>query len=125
MVERDRYALGLLRYMHENPVKAGVTRRPEDYRWSSDRYYRAETGPAWLDVKRLRSMIGRNRAEAIRGYRRLLREEPEKPYEDAGSWSQLVKGDADFADRISGTWVSRRRFVGTSDWIAWFAKSPP
>jgi REP element-mobilizing transposase RayT len=100
LVERDRYALGLLRYIHENPVKAAVTKRPADYRWSSDRYYRTGAGPAWLDVDRLLSMLGRSRAEAIRGYRRLLREEPEEPYEEAGSWSQLVKGDEEFADRM-------------------------
>jgi putative transposase len=28
-----------LRYMHRNPVKAGIVERPEDYRWSSYRAY--------------------------------------------------------------------------------------
>jgi REP element-mobilizing transposase RayT len=100
VVERNRYALGLLRYIHENPVKAAVTKKAVDYRWSSDRYYRTGAAPAWLDVDPLLSMLGRSRAESIRGYRRLMREESEEPYEEAGSWSQLVRGDAEFADRI-------------------------
>ena len=28
-----------LRYMHRNPVKAGLVEKPEDYRWSSYRAY--------------------------------------------------------------------------------------
>jgi REP element-mobilizing transposase RayT len=100
LVERDRYALGLLRYIHENPVKAAVARRPADYRWSSDRHYRTGAAPPWLDVDRLLSMLGRSRADAIRGYRRLMREEIEESYEGAESWSQLVKGDEEFADRV-------------------------
>ena len=28
-----------LRYMHRNPVKRGLVERPEDWRWSSYRYY--------------------------------------------------------------------------------------
>ncbi len=28
-----------LRYMHANPVKRGLVEKPEDWRWSSCRYY--------------------------------------------------------------------------------------
>lgn len=31
----DDYLIALLRYVHRNPVKAGMVRRPEDWRWSS------------------------------------------------------------------------------------------
>jgi REP element-mobilizing transposase RayT len=34
LIEKDRYALALLRYIHENPVKAGVVAKPQDYAWS-------------------------------------------------------------------------------------------
>ena len=37
LIQRDRYALALLRYIHENPVKAGIVASPQEYRWSSDR----------------------------------------------------------------------------------------
>ena len=40
LVEKDRYALALLRYIDENPVKAGVAATAQAYRWSSDRDYR-------------------------------------------------------------------------------------
>ncbi len=40
LIEKDRYLLALIRYIHRNPVEAGLARRPQDYAWSSDRYFR-------------------------------------------------------------------------------------
>lgn len=34
-VERDEHVLELARYIALNPVRAGLVRRPEDWRWSS------------------------------------------------------------------------------------------
>ncbi len=97
LVEKDRYALALLRYIHENPVKAGVVRRANQYAWSSDRHYRAARGPEWMDSDRLLAMLGQGRAAALSGYRRLMLEEVQDPYEKARSWGQVVKGDESFA----------------------------
>lgn len=100
LIEKDRYALALLRYIHENPVKAGIVATPQEYAWSSDRHYRRGKGPEWLDVDRLLPMLGRGRSAAIRGYRKLMREELEEAYEKVETWGQAVKGDEAFADRM-------------------------
>ncbi len=92
--------MALLRYIHENPVKAGVAGRAEHFAWSSDRAYRRGRGPEWLDVDRLLPMLGRGLSGAIRGYRRLMREGAEESYEDVATWGQAVKGKEAFADRI-------------------------
>jgi len=34
-VQADAYFLAALRYIHQNPVKAGIVSKPKDYRWSS------------------------------------------------------------------------------------------
>jgi REP element-mobilizing transposase RayT len=51
IVQRDRYLLALSRYVVLNPVRAGLVRTPEEWRWSS---YPATVGlcdcPAFLDV---------------------------------------------------------------------------
>ncbi|MEA1962576.1 MAG: transposase [Bacillota bacterium] len=39
-VQDDRYLLALVRYIHRNPVRAKICDRVENYRWSSDGYYR-------------------------------------------------------------------------------------
>ena len=45
-VYSERKHIEKLRYMHRNPVKRGLVKRPEDWKWSSFRYYWfGEEGP--------------------------------------------------------------------------------
>lgn len=39
VVETDEYFLTVLRYVHQNPVKAGITKKVQDYKWSSYHKY--------------------------------------------------------------------------------------
>lgn len=39
IVDKENYLLELSRYIHLNPVRAGIVQRPEDYNWSSYRDY--------------------------------------------------------------------------------------
>lgn len=49
LVDRDAYLLELVRYVHNNPVRAGVVTRAGKSRWSSHRCYIGETAaPDWL-----------------------------------------------------------------------------
>jgi len=49
LVEADAYALELSRYIHLNPVRAGMVQRPEEYEWSSYLSYALEEEkPGWL-----------------------------------------------------------------------------
>ena len=41
-VETEEYLLGMLRYIHNNPVKAKLVAMPEDYKWSSCQAYYVE-----------------------------------------------------------------------------------
>ncbi len=34
-IENDKYFLTVLRYIHQNPLKAGLVKSIEDYQWSS------------------------------------------------------------------------------------------
>lgn len=36
----EKYLFSVVRYIHQNPVKAGICSQPQDYRWSSDGQYR-------------------------------------------------------------------------------------
>ena len=38
-VEIDNYFLAVVRYIHQNPVRAKMAENPEDYKWSSYNYY--------------------------------------------------------------------------------------
>ncbi len=49
LVEKDPYFLELSRYIHLNPVKARLVKNPEDYRWSSMRYFIKDKAPDFLE----------------------------------------------------------------------------
>lgn len=45
-VEEDAYFTTVARYIHLNPVRAGIVKRPEDYAWSNyDRLIKGEADP--------------------------------------------------------------------------------
>jgi REP element-mobilizing transposase RayT len=48
LVDQDRYGLALVRYLHLNPVRAGIVREPAAYLWSSHRAYLGEQPLPWL-----------------------------------------------------------------------------
>ena len=39
LCQSERYLSELVRYIHLNPVRAGIVTRPEDYQYSSHRAY--------------------------------------------------------------------------------------
>ncbi len=82
LVDADNYLLELVRYIHLNPVRAGIVKKPQDYAWSGHRAYLGIETLPWLDTdwvlrqfaKRLKTC--RQRYEAFvqagtkEGYRR-------------------------------------------------------
>src|SRR6185295_936009 len=100
LVEKDRYDLAMLRYIHENPIKSRMVKRASEHAWSSDRYFRRGEGPSWLDMDRVLPLLGRTRSSAAARYRHLMREPVDQPYEELQAHGQVVKGDEAFADRI-------------------------
>ena len=51
LVDVDRYFLGLLRYIHLNPVRAGLVTDPANYPWSSHGAYLGRTRCDWLETE--------------------------------------------------------------------------
>jgi putative transposase len=51
VVDKDNYLAQVVRYIHLNPVEAGLVREPESYAWSSHRFYlRQNEAPEWLRI---------------------------------------------------------------------------
>jgi len=59
LVDADTYLAALSRYIHLNPVTAGVVRRAEDYPWSSYPAYLGDAGkPEWLYLQPTLGLFG-------------------------------------------------------------------
>jgi putative transposase len=65
-VETDAYFLTVLRYIHRNPVKAGLVKKASEYRWSSFNDYAQQKGIT--DIDYALSMIDENRKNAVESF---------------------------------------------------------
>lgn len=61
LIQKDNYLLQLSRYIHLNAIKAKIVLRPEDYIWSSCRFYIKDSNPFfWLKTDVILNMISSN-----------------------------------------------------------------
>lgn len=69
LVETDAYAKTLARYIHRNPLEAGIAVRLEDYAWSSYACYVGKL-PAWkwLETKWLLEQFDGEHEKAVRDF---------------------------------------------------------
>ena len=74
LVEADAYAAELSRYIHLNPVRAGMVKLPEDYRWTSYRFYTEGGEPLWLNTKFILGYFGTAGPESRRNYKSYVNE---------------------------------------------------
>ncbi|MCA0172127.1 transposase [Bacillus sp. RAR_GA_16] len=69
-VETVRYLLTVVRYIHQNPLKARMVRNVDAWPWSScGDYYRGYSETKWLDCDYILNLYGHNRHLAIGHFR--------------------------------------------------------
>jgi len=103
IVDEDAYLTQVVRYIHWNPVEAGLASRPADYLWSSHVYYLKKRDTlAWLSTKTVLSWFGSSRPQAIRAYRSLMNESPDPDVKRFYSRKRLgwVLGSEAFVDSL-------------------------
>lgn len=76
VVERDSYLLELVRYIHRNPLQAGLVNRLENYRWSTHRLYLAKDKAVhWLQKDLVLSMLERDKQKQRQAYIDFMKKE--------------------------------------------------
>ncbi len=103
LVEREQHDWELTRYIHLNPVRAGLVKRPEVYPWSSCAYYfRSRDIPDWLACEEVLVQHGRTLRAARRAYLQFLIEgifsPPSSPLKDLVA--SMLLGSPSFMDQM-------------------------
>jgi REP element-mobilizing transposase RayT len=101
LVDGEAYLLAVARYIHQNPVAAGLVRSPEAYEWSSCRLYvKASRPPAWLDTAPLLGRFPRPDRQA--GFLAFMKAPLDAPVRSFYERMRpgTVLGGPDFVDRI-------------------------
>jgi REP element-mobilizing transposase RayT len=73
LVDADAYLLTLLRYIHFNPVRAGLTSSPAAYPWSSHAVYLGTRNQEWVTTDFALRLFGPDREVARSRYREFTR----------------------------------------------------
>jgi len=72
LVDRDSYLLELVRYIHLNPVRAGLVAEAEGYPWSGHRVYLGRERLSWLTTDWVLGHFGDRVGTARRRYQRFV-----------------------------------------------------
>ena len=72
LVDADSYLLELIRYIHLNPVRAGIVQDPSAYRWSGHRTYLGLETTPWLTTDFALSLFAGELAAARERYRQFV-----------------------------------------------------
>lgn len=120
LCDEDNYLLALIRYIHLNPIRAGIIQTIEEldrYPWSGHRTIIGKAKHPWMDIENTLSQFGDTRRKALHEYRRFMREGVDQGtvkeltggglIRSQGGWSQVLamrrRGQKeDFDQRILG-----------------------
>ena len=96
--DSDAYLLALVRYIHLNPVRAGLARDPGTYLYSGHRTFVAGQTTALLDPRPVLRILGGPTA-----YARFMQEGAGEGHQPRfyATWDQQVLGDRAFADQVN------------------------
>jgi len=96
LIQPDKYSAALARFIHSEPVKAGLAAKAEDYKWSSAaQYLGTAEGPADKDI--VLGQFAGSPAEALAKYAEFMAEDvPGKFWRPFDKNRDAVLGDRDF-----------------------------
>ena len=106
-IEDERYLMAAIRYVHNNPVKAGMVENPEQYKWSSfECYITPDHMKTIVDADYILKIISENQRAAIDEFRRFSIKKNENQFmdEDSDSIRTLEDGEVYLKRYITNNW---------------------
>jgi len=98
LVDKESYLLELSRYIHLNPVRAGIVKYSWEYPWSSCQTYLGKRNEKWVCQDWILRQFSASKEEARQAYNEFiegaLNEKVESPFKNI--FAQVVLGSKDF-----------------------------
>jgi len=112
LVEKDAYCKELSRYIHLNPVRAGMVKSPSEYPWSSYRsFIGKDKKPEWLTTELVLGDFGGEGRKGYRGYREYVErretKELESPFKRVIASTFL--GSEEFINNIRMEYLEKKK----------------
>ena len=102
LCDKETYLLELVRYIHLNPVRAGVVESPEKYPWTGHLRYLMKDKKNIVDCGMVLSQLGRSKALARRRYRHFILEGLKEGHQEKfyRVKDQRYLGEDEFVEKI-------------------------
>lgn len=104
LVAQDSYLLELVRYIHLNPVRAGLVKQPEDYQWSGHNCYIGKEILSWLTTDWVLGQFAEDMTSARHDFAKFMNDTSELNHDNkfyrGNKKDGRVLGDDVFLDRI-------------------------
>ncbi len=112
LVELDSYVLELVRYIHKNPLKAGIVNDIEKYQWSTHKAYLSNAKKwEWLNKDYILKLFSSSKPESLRLYKHFVLNEIPGDINNIFTRKNLpaVIGSKTFIDRV------KEKFFNSND----------
>lgn len=106
LIQDESYLFAVLRYIHQNPLRAGICRSVAEYTWSSDRAYR-DNESSFVHVDSVLNTFSRNRPAAIKTYLKMMGEKEAVEFEKV-----RVHGDDEFIKSYDAEMIAENSSLG-------------
>jgi len=124
LVEEQRYLLELVRYIHLNPVRAGIVSTLEDlddYAWTGHRCLLGSDQLGWQDTDRVLTLFARVRGQARVTYREFVRDGLKHGRRPELTTGQVIRR---FGGRVlralrrgRESWAADERILGSEEFV--------
>ena len=120
LIDAENYLLELVRYIHLNPVRAGIVKRAEDYPWTSLRAYLGKERLPWLNTDWVLAHFGTRKREAQKRFKDFIQEGMDEGHREEfhkGTKESRILGDDTFAEEVLAAKGEKRGWRVTLDEI--------
>jgi REP element-mobilizing transposase RayT len=112
LLDADAYLLELVRYVHLNPVRAGMVTAPEQHPWSGHRTYTGAESLSWLTTDWVLARFSNQAVRARQAYQEFVAKEADggsKTEFHNGNVEGMILGEDRFAEEALRTADLQRR----------------
>ncbi len=102
IVEEDPHLLELIRYIHQNPVRAKIVEEEIKYPYSSYRFYFGKDRDGLIDKEEILSLFGKRKKTQVKYFKEFVEEKRERNIYRPEKYTQKqnVLGSLEFANKV-------------------------
>ena len=112
VVDADSYLLELVRYIHINPLRAGIVTKLDDYEWSSHKGYVSKAKKwEWLYKNYILGMFSKDKRSQITAYKRFISSEESEELIHYYSKKNMpsILGDKVFVKLLKDSFLKKKK----------------